>query len=271
MSRLLDADFVRHLIETQGPSAIVLCVPSDDPEFVIEVAADLARMFADFGGRDEETSASTITIRASSPDGDEAVIEDHPANFRGAMARAWQGAMVHAPPASNPIPIECCVYFPDWYETGDNAIPGHLMWVKESGAVRFAMKPDFSDAIQVGEWALRDPDDPPLDNGALLLQAITVRELAGIEPILAELWKALDSDLLSEVQQHQLRSMAELIKEQVQEAEPGKTERWKIIGPIRSALRYLATGVPRDALAWWKLIDLLQKIDWPNVAHHLQL
>lgn len=38
---------------------------------------------------------------------------------------------------------------------------------------------------------------------------------------------------------------------------------------MRSALQYLATGIPRDALAWWKLIDLLKDIDWQNVARHI--
>lgn len=42
-----------------------------------------------------------------------------------------------------------------------------------------------------------------------------------------------------------------------------------VTGTVRAALKYLARDAPRDALAWWKLIDLLEKINWPNVARHL--
>jgi hypothetical protein len=114
------------------------------------------------------------------------------------------------------------------------------------------------------------PDrDGPLDTGPALLEPVTQRELAGLEPILAELWRAIGDEDLAEVHRVQIIAMAELLKAQQVAATPGITERWKLVGPIRAALAYLLKEVPKDVLAWWKLIELLQKIDWNTVAHHL--
>lgn len=111
----------------------------------------------------------------------------------------------------------------------------------------------------------------PLDSGPALLEPITAQELANIEPILQELWKALDRDTLSPAQRHQIVAMGKLIEVEQRAAELGETERWKLIGPIRAALKYLAKEAPRDALAWWKLAELLEKIEWSTLAGELPL
>lgn len=112
-------------------------------------------------------------------------------------------------------------------------------------------------------------DRPARDIGVALLAPLSTPEFASIETILSELWKALDQDGLSEVHQAQIVAMAELIKIAQLEAVPGETPRWKVVGTVRAALRYLAKDVPKDALAWWKLIELLEQIDWTTIAGEL--
>ena len=122
-------------------------------------------------------------------------------------------------------------------------------------AARLAM-----DVVEYGSG----PD--ALDVGPALLEAISAEEIAGTEPILAELWTAIDSDELTEPQRAQIQAMAELLKAQRMEMVPGQTERWKLVGPMRSVLRYLVKEVPKDALAWWKFVELLTKINWSTLA-----
>lgn len=112
-------------------------------------------------------------------------------------------------------------------------------------------------------------DDPPVDVGIGLLQPVTAREVAGVEAILQHLWVAIDGGLLSAAQCHQVQAMAELIQEERRTTEPGTSPRWKLIGPVRTVLRYLAREAPRDALAWWKLVELLDKLDWRGLIAEL--
>lgn len=111
----------------------------------------------------------------------------------------------------------------------------------------------------------------PLDTGRLLLEPVSRKEIAGLEPILAELWRAIDRDELTETHRTQIRAMADLLKAQQLAATPGTTERWRVVGPVRAILKYLLKEVPKDALAWWKLIELLSKIHWSTLAHELHL
>ena len=108
-----------------------------------------------------------------------------------------------------------------------------------------------------------------MDAGVALLKPIGKKELATVEPILAQLWRALDAEWLTEPQQAQILAMAKLLEGQALDAIPGETERWKIVGPLRAILKYLAKELPRDALAWWKLIELLQQIEWVALASEL--
>ncbi len=135
----------------------------------------------------------------------------------------------------------------------------------ESPPMRF----DFADGSS-RELRAESPR-PARDVGRALLEPITPEEHAGVEPILGELWAAVDAGGLTTGQRHQILAMAELIKAQHLAAEPGETERWKLVGPIRAALKYLAKEAPRDALAWWKLIELLEKINWSTLAGELPL
>ena len=110
------------------------------------------------------------------------------------------------------------------------------------------------------------PDPYSRDSDAFLFQPISAREIAGIEPILSILWQAIDNDQLTETHRAQIRAMADFLREQLIETVPGRTERWKLIGPMRAVFRYLVKEVPRDALAWWKLTELLAKINWSTLA-----
>ena len=107
------------------------------------------------------------------------------------------------------------------------------------------------------------------DAGPALLEPISAEEIAGTEPILAELWRAIDNDELTDGQRAQIQAMAELLKAQRIEMIPGQTERWKLVGPMRSVLRYLMKEAPRDVLAWWKVAELLAKINWSTLASML--
>lgn len=134
-------------------------------------------------------------------------------------------------------------------------------------ATAFAMnevtRPSNMDALR-DEGVLRE--EGIWDTGLSLLEPISIEEIAGIEPILEELWKAVYNEELTEAQQAQIRAMAELLKVQQVEMIPGQTERWKLVGPLISVLRYLIKEVPRDALAWWKFVEILTKINWPTLA-----
>lgn len=118
----------------------------------------------------------------------------------------------------------------------------------------------------------RPPDGPPrhtVDTGQALLEPVSARELAGLEPILAELWRTIDEGALSDSQRHQIMAMAELLTSQRAGAVAGSTPRWSMVGSVRAVLKYLMKEMPRDALAWWKLIELLERIDWSTLAAEL--
>lgn len=112
-------------------------------------------------------------------------------------------------------------------------------------------------------------DDDALDSGYALLQPITHEELAGIEPILAELWRAAAHGQLNEEQQLQIRALARMLEHERSAIEPTKTERWRFIGALKSTLRYLAREFPTSVLAWWKITELLLDIDWSTLAREL--
>ena len=122
---------------------------------------------------------------------------------------------------------------------------------------------------EFAESAIQYSPEEPTDSGASLLDPISSREVATIEPLLGELWSAMDQNSLSEIHQAQILAMAELIKAAQLETVPGETQRWKLVGTVRAALRYLAKEVPRDALAWWKLVELLNDVDWTTIASEL--
>lgn len=134
---------------------------------------------------------------------------------------------------------------------------------------------DLADATSfaMGE-VTRPADEPtwsyegPRDAGLALLEPISVEEIAGTEPILEELWRAVHHEELTEAQRAQISAMAELLKAQQMEMVPGQTARWKLVGPMRLFLRYLVKEAPRDALAWWKLVELLTKIKLVDTRRH---
>ena len=163
------------------------------------------------------------------------------------------------------------------YSWGGNAVrvelDGDSLVVADREEARLFELDDLEDATSFAMGEVTRPSaertqsyESAWDAGLSLLQPISVEEIAGTEPILEELWRAIHHEELTEAQQAQIRAMAELLKAQHMEMVPGQTARWKLVGPMRLFLRYLAKEAPRDALAWWKLVELLTKINWSTLA-----
>ena len=168
--------------------------------------------------------------------------------------------------------------YAEWCRSwGGNAVKveldGDSLVVADRDEARVFGLDDLEDATSFAMGEVTRPSDEgaqsaggALDAGLSLLEPISVEEIAGIEPILDELWRAIYHEELTEAQQAQIRAMAELLKAQQIEMVPGQSERWKLVGPLRLFLRYLVKEAPKDALAWWKLVELLTKINWSTLA-----
>ena len=168
--------------------------------------------------------------------------------------------------------------YAEWcHSWGGNAVKvglnGDSLVVADRAESRVFRLDDLEDATSfaMGEVTRPSGEDTRTHEGARdaglsLLEPISVEEIAGTEPILEELWRAIDHEELTVAQQAQIRAMAELLKAQQVEMIPGQTERWKLVGPMRLFLRYLVKEAPTDALAWWKLAELLTKINWSTLA-----
>jgi hypothetical protein len=115
-------------------------------------------------------------------------------------------------------------------------------------------------------WRPPPDEEGPLDTGVRLLQPITVVELRGIESILGVLERAIERSELSEFEERRIVAMADVIRQARLEAEPEVTLRWKVIGAVRSSLRYIYKEGPKDFLAWWKVAELLSEINWMELA-----
>ncbi len=141
------------------------------------------------------------------------------------------------------------------------------IWGGQSGPAK-PVRIEFEDhtALEVRPGTLPRPS---LDTGPALLEPITKSELAGIEPVLAELWSAIDNDALSETQRHQIIAMATLLQGEQQATEPGTTERAGLVGAVRAVLRFFLRELPADVLAWGRLVELLDRIGWSTIAASL--
>ena len=141
------------------------------------------------------------------------------------------------------------------------------IWGGQSGPAE-PVRIEFEDhtALEVPSGTLPGPG---LDTGPALLEPITKSELAGIELVLAELWRAIDNDALSETQQHQIIAMATLLKGEQQATEPGTTERAGLVGTLRAVLRFFLQEFPADVLVWTRLVELLDGIGWSTIAASL--
>ena len=108
-------------------------------------------------------------------------------------------------------------------------------------------------------------DADPVDIGVALLEPVTDREYGQIEKLLQYLWEAAAAESLTAAQEAQILAIAQLIEEQHRDTTPGETERWKLVGVVRGGLRYLAKEAPKDALAWWKIAELMAEVNWTNI------
>ena len=223
------------------------CVPPDDPKALSQpinrFVTDLAQHLGQLANLSTwAVNSKTLKYQEDLPTGISAVVTNDVGYAE--WCRTWGG---------NSVKIEL---------VGDS-----LVVATRDGTQAFRPH-DQEDATN---FAMREVTRPSRegvrDSGLSLLEPISVEEIAGIEPILEELWQAVHCKELTEAQQVQIHVMAELLKAQQMEMIPGQTERWKLVGPLRSILRYLLKEAPRDALAWWKFIELLNKINWSTLAN----
>ena len=166
--------------------------------------------------------------------------------------------------------------YADWCRSwGGNLVEvdsdGSALVLTTAGESHLFESDEFSSAVRLTMDACQglSADDDALDSGYALLQPITLREYAGIEPILRELWQAAANDELDEEQRFQISALARMLEHERAAIEPTKTERWRFIGALKSTLRYLAREFPMSALAWWKIAELLLDIDWSTLANEL--
>lgn len=87
-------------------------------------------------------------------------------------------------------------------------------------------------------------------------------EYANIERLVAVLIDAAAVGALTERQQLKILAIARLIETTRNETTPEATERWRLVGAVRASLSYLRKDLPRDALAWTKLREILEENGW---------
>lgn len=131
----------------------------------------------------------------------------------------------------------------------------------------------FADGSQIStaEFPRDKGDADAVDEGLALLEPITKAEHVAVERILSVLGEAALVRGLSEWQESQILLIADLIRAARNDAVPEETQRWRLIGLVLRGLRYLAREGPKDALAWWKLAEILGEIDWHNVVKALSV
>lgn len=121
-------------------------------------------------------------------------------------------------------------------------------------------------------WLPEHESDEPrqqVDAGLAILEPITQREYGAVEAILAALWRAIDNDELTETQQHQIIAMAKLLEEQHRATEPGVTERWKILGVLRSVLDAATKDLPSRMVVLAAAHTIAQEHGWYDLAGEL--
>lgn len=137
---------------------------------------------------------------------------------------------------------------------------------RDNDARLFLHFPDGSTLALAG----KDEDErTALDDGPALLDPITLGEFRAVEGVLAVLRDAISSGDLTDRQEALIRAMFDLVRSEHLDTVPDVTKRHHLVGVVGGALKYTAKEVPKDALAWWKLIELLQKIDWHTIAGSL--
>ena len=114
-----------------------------------------------------------------------------------------------------------------------------------------------------------DAPRPAVDEGLALLEPITQPEHAATERILNLLGEARASGRLTGWQEDQIVLMADLIRASREEAVPDETERWKVVGVVGGALRYLARELPDDVVKWGAAGVILTNVDWHALARAL--
>lgn len=237
-----------------------------DADQIVRQLSELAALPPTVGNENPFTMTMSAII-----DGEEILVRYVPAEWRGALLHLWAVGVRVADSLDQPVALGR-VRHPRIFGTEDESdgwdFDAALQLDRNHREVLLVTSTGGPSAVPIGPAP--SITSGALDEGRNLLLPISVRELEGLEPILAILWNALEQKGLSTVHERQIMAMAELIAEVRQSAEPNESERWTLVGVIRGALKYLLREVPKDVLAWWKLIDLLRAIDWTNVTIQLR-
>jgi hypothetical protein len=109
---------------------------------------------------------------------------------------------------------------------------------------------------------------PSIDVGVALLEPVTAAELGQVEIILGLLQRTVDADELTELQQHQVLAMADMIRARQRASTPDQTPRHEIVGATRSALFWMV-DLPQGAVAWGLIINALTRVGWTDIANTL--
>lgn len=189
-----------------------------------------------------------------------------------AVRRLGDDDFVTLPTVDMAVGVTCWGHGPPEWTTMDLRI-GAERWrlrarYEEPDSVE-ALEVEFEDgsALRLDDSARRRGE--PLDTGFSLLLPVSPREMQGVERLLALLWDAAANDQLTEAQERKILSIAEMIGKQHRESEPGRTERWKVVGAIAVAFGYLLTEVPDGIVKWSDAWGILTSIDWHTVASAL--
>ncbi len=135
---------------------------------------------------------------------------------------------------------------------------------RESALV-FQERPDWAQAVTDDELV---KTEVALDVGVALLRPVSQREVVAIEELLGLLWRLIESNELAPGQAAQIQAMAQFLGEASREFEPEDTERWKVVGVVRGALRPVIM-VAQAVGAAAKIVDLVRKVGWADLAGEL--
>lgn len=160
------------------------------------------------------------------------------------------------------------VFNEGWLRSGDVNLSIAEAWVVDQPVGAHEVHLRFED----GTEAVLGRDDEPapkdarvLDRGAALLEPVTLSEYQGIETIIGELFAAAGTGGLSDADERRILQLADLIRWQHRETTPGVTQRWQLVGTVRSVVLKLAAEVP-IALAANEIALKLHEVGWHDLA-----
>lgn len=138
----------------------------------------------------------------------------------------------------------------------------------QRGGIDGPLRIHFSDGSTASIPLPSSADSPDaLDTGARLLEPITAAELTKIEGILGLLTSHFheeDPDKDPEIRER-IRAAVVLLTDTRNEAESGTTPRWRVVGAVRQALRYLVVKGIGPAVGG-SFVAILNEMGWYATA-----